>query len=304
MPYKHLALRLGPAVNSEARVYFEAYRDADILSIAGRVHGPHCDWARTLPAEYALQQISASAGAGCLAQLLLPDPCYWTPQLPFQYELQLSLQFEPGHSREMTTTLGLRRWGCDGRNLLLDRRRIVLRGCASASPLTQETLAEARHAEATLLVESPSAQQCATASQLGVPLIVDLRQAGQEFPVLWQRLAWSAAALIVVVTGEQLQSDLARCPARAQALAAQTITSKTTCEDAASVACDLYAIDLQPGERPPAWLADCEIPVIGIRTEEIDLEWTTVRSRCDRLQREWAPEFDLAGYFIQLRSTL
>jgi hypothetical protein len=61
--------------------------------------------------------------------------------------------------------------------------------------------------------------------------------------------------------------------------------------------CDAFAVELNPGDRPPAWLATCDKPVMAIR-KNIASEIPTGRTGCDRLQAELAPKFDLAGYFV------
>ncbi|MCG8450684.1 MAG: hypothetical protein MI725_14030 [Pirellulales bacterium] len=297
MLHQQLSLILGHAVRSEARLYLPAHPDADVVRIAGRLRGPVCDFARTLSADYGIQQLPNREDQTSLAQILIPDPCYWTPQLPFQYDLQVEWQNESGAICEQTTNVGLRRWAAEGRHLRLERARIVLRGAGAESP-TWELFEEARAAETALLVSSPSDSQCATASRLGVPLVVDLRRAGQQLVEELQRFAWRPAALVVLLENEQLPSESVETPGARQFLLAQSITTQTTEEAAQTVLCDLYAVQLGPGERPPAWLANCAKPAIAVRREAAYPELKSARAASDRLQAELAPEFDLAGYFV------
>ncbi|MCH2114457.1 MAG: hypothetical protein MK171_06055 [Pirellulales bacterium] len=303
MPHRHLAFCLGHTARSEATVYLQAHPDEAIVCIEGRLRGPYCKWARTLPAEYVVKPHAECPSRGGLAQVLVLEPCYWTPHLPFQYELQLSLHDSRGNARELAATVGLRQWGVEGCNLLLDRRRIVLRGMSSA-PLTLERIDAAREAETALLVDPPSVELCAAASRMGVPLVVDLRHLGADFIAAWRRLSWCASVLVVILTADQVNRTRAAGETGTQALIALSITANTSGTAAARVACDLYAIDLQPGERPPAWVADCPLPVFGIRHEANGFQRGSERNSCDQLQSEWAPQFDLAGYFLRLGTLL
>ena len=294
MVYDTLSLRLGHAVDSEARVYLQTSRAAQIASMSGRLRGPQCDFAHTLKSEHPVQQLSGSADPNCLAEVLITDPCYWTPQLPFQYELHVDLQLASGETRELTTSMGLHRWGAEGPNLRLERRRTVLRG-AQVTREAFEAVSTARDAEVALLVETPSEELCHAASRLGVPLVVDLRSCEDPLGEERQRLAWSPAVLIALLTPGQLGDAL-----KTSFLLAQSITTGTTEQEATAIECDLYAIHLGPNDSPPAWLAHSDKPVIAIRHGKTYAEGTEARAACDGLQRELAPQFDFAGYFVAL----
>ena len=71
--------------------------------------------------------------------------------------------------------------------------------------------------------------------------------------------------------------------------------------DASSVAGGVGAIvaKLDDGERPPRWMATCGRPVVAIRRGAAYAGFEEARIACDRLQAELAPEFDLAGYFVE-----
>jgi hypothetical protein len=46
--------------------------------IEGLITGPYCAYARTLPATYPIRS----------GQVSIVDPCYWTPELPFLYQIE------------------------------------------------------------------------------------------------------------------------------------------------------------------------------------------------------------------------
>ena len=291
MLYEHLTIQLGHAVDSEARIYIHAHDDAEIVSIQGRLRGPQCHYARTLAAEHRIEQLTGKRNQKFLAQGLITDPCYWTPPLPFQYELQLELQDASGEKHALKTLIGLSRRGAEGRHLRLERRRSVLRG-AQVSLATPDDLSAARLAETALLVDAPHTELCSEASRLGVPLVVDLR-GSDTYLAQQQRLTWCPAMLIALLNPEQL-----RGASRTSSLLAQSISTSTSELEAAAADCDLYAIELSPDESPPAWLATCNKPVLAIRRGESHADLSAARAGCDRLQSDLAPQFDFSGYFV------
>ena len=75
------------ASDMEARLVVRARAEGDALR--GHVTGPFCDRAQTLPATLPLRAIEH--GDQLLAEAVVPDPCFWTPELPFQYRVQIEI---------------------------------------------------------------------------------------------------------------------------------------------------------------------------------------------------------------------
>jgi hypothetical protein len=244
------------------------------------VRGPYSDFSKTLTADSPITPETA----GTFGSLLV-EPCYWTPSLPFWYDLRLTITLADGTTRAAVIPVGIKRFYCEGRNLLLAGKRIVLRGVA-IDMLDDAQLSTARKSETALIVRHVDDEICGTASRLGVPLIVDLRAAPSASSA---ELEWHPAVMLILVTGEQADSPQPRTIHRVVCGNANTVQ--------AAVSCDAYAIELQPGERPPAWAATCDKPVIVIRKDP-GADIRTARAGCDKLQAEFAPEFDLAGYFV------
>lgn len=240
----------------------------DGKTLAGTVRGPFSDFAKTLTADFKLKPAGSQG-----VEALITEPCYWTPQLPMRYELHVD--------GEQSKPFGLKRFYCSGRNLTLEGKRIVLRGKACNSP-SEADLELARQHETALMVIDPSDDVCEMASRLGVPLLVRVTMV-----TAIERLAWFPAVYMVLTTTGQRLSPSSQIPA------AEIVKAG----DEPTLLSQAIIIELGPGERPSAWTATCDKPVIVIRKDsEADIK--AARASCDRLQAELAPEFDLAGYFV------
>ena len=287
-------LFLGHASDSEAHIYIRACDNSTIARIEGTLRGPSCDYARTLPGECALRTLPDRLDHACLAEALLVDPCYWTPDLPFRYELHLRLTRRDGTSHSVRQIVGFRRWAADNSILRLERKRSVIRGC-QALAVTTERLQEARDVKSALLIAPPHEQVAAAASRLGVSLVVDLSRCNGSLSSNLQRLNWQTSAMIAILSPRQLADQGLR---RAPCLLAAQVSANSLVSEFKLADCDLLAVDLAPGETPPTWIANCGKPAIAIRHGHPYANIAQGRAACDRLQTELAPQFDLAGYFV------
>ncbi len=280
---EHLTLSVGERTEQHARILLTACEDSSIAEITGTLRGPYCEFAKTLTADFALKPSNAGS-----VEALVIEPCYWTSQLPFWYDLRLKLQMQDGSEREQLLPVGIKRCYCEGRNFRLESKRIVLRGLRHHSP-TKNDLQQARERETALVVKNPTTEVCQVASRLGVPLVVDLRNSIGSGIENVSQLHWYPAVMLILVDVAQLQSRVSR-----QCFAAACVSANNPQPNAI---CDAFAVELTSGERPPAWAATCNKPVIAIRKDAAS-EINSARAGCDRLQAELAPEFDLAGYFV------
>jgi hypothetical protein len=262
------------------------------VEIRGALDGPYCTTARTLPTQYALRAgVDSTAHAFAMAQVA--DPCFWTPALPFLYQLDLDVTLDSRETK-IDAMVGLRRWACDGASFRLNRKRVVLRG--AAAPQTGEsTLGIARASEAVLIVRDPPDAFCREASRHGVALIADLRGCAAKTPARLKLLAWHPSVLVALVDDRDWS-----CSILSPIVPASCVVKATS--DAATSADRPWAraltVELHAGERPPAWLAESGKPVIAIRRGVSYADFHEARAACDQLQADLAPEFDLAGYFV------
>ena len=133
-PLDHLELFFGAASSAEARFYAryelgDSASDRTSLEITGQLIGPVCDFSQTLPGKHRFIEIGAGLDSqrAALVQAIVPDPCFWTPELPFLYRAELQIDCG-GDVVEARRTVGIRRLGVRGKSLFFDGKRFVLRG--------------------------------------------------------------------------------------------------------------------------------------------------------------------------------
>ena len=116
----------GEANPTLARVYAQIPAEAIPVGsyLAGTVVGPFCKYSRTLSAS--VPMIVRNGRDGALLEAIVPDPCFWTPDLPMIYRVELRV----GESL-VERTLGIRPLGARGRQLLMNGENWVLRGFES-----------------------------------------------------------------------------------------------------------------------------------------------------------------------------
>ncbi len=282
---------------TEHQVNFALYdmSQGRLKSFSGNLIGPHCQYARTLPATFSVPACECLPGISHFTQQIITDPCYWTPQLPYHYNFEGEAKLADGTVQSWGHTVGFRRWEVEGRNLRLERRRIVLRGAVAAAE-SEVDLSAAHDAEVALIVKEPSDSFLQQASECGVMVIADLRSNDIALVPRLLSLAWQPSVALVLISpmdrtfGYQPSALTLGHMVHANA----QLVPESIAHDWASV----ILVELNAGERPPHWLANTEKPVIVIRRGEDYADFTAARAACDRLQAELAPEFDLAGYFV------
>ena len=258
-----------------------------IVSLQGEIRGPRCVRARTLAATFSLQADEASVSVGTL----ITDPCYWTPALPFLYEVTLQVELADGSELGWQRLLGVKRWEKQGASLFRERRRVVLRGTNVAEP-TPEILVQAMEAEVSLLVAEPSEEFLTKSSELGVSLMVDMRGRDPETKESLTRFSWYPAVEVMLFDDQPSSGSVGG----SLAFWSQRLTVGSV--GPAPAWAQVVGIELNGVERPPAWLSACNLPVIAMRRGQTQSSFFDARLACDRLQSDLAPEFNLAGYFV------
>src|SRR5437762_11436315 len=88
-------LFFGDANPAVARIYLRlrgafAAGVVENASVLARLIGPFCDFAETLPLKVPFVQLGSEPGSDALiAEAILPDPNFWTPELPFLYRAEI-----------------------------------------------------------------------------------------------------------------------------------------------------------------------------------------------------------------------
>ena len=301
-------LGLHPLELSESRAVVELVGiDVDSLAtLSGEIVGPKCAYARTLPATHSIRVIRKDSDAPPRVEATITEPCYWTPALPFQYDLNLRWQDAKKTLRTYQTLIGVKRFAPGpaarklrsrgaGQAFELESERFVLRGARAAS-VSLKQISAARVAETTLVAPWPDEATCTQASLDGVPLLADLRDGLADVRSAILALSQRPAVAMAVLNPEVIDAVAEEVKAR-RLWIAQGVGAASSVEKLHRDA-DVVIVELQPGERPPAWAAECGRPVIAVRRGTTYADLHEARAACDRLQAELAPEFDLAGYFV------
>jgi hypothetical protein len=231
-------------------------------------------------------------------EVVIPEPCYWSPALPFLYELRCEWSDGANDARELRLAIGLRRLEPRKKSLYWDGKRIVLRGLRVAT-VASSAVEEARAAEVALLVPHPTTQTCELADEHGLPLIADLR-GGELEPQAVRSLALHPSVTMMLIDGHQIRPCKPGHLPRGTLIAAamNPVRDGHVSAQQPPEWADVLAVEVEPGGRPPAWIDHARRPVIAIRGNGPYADFQIARAACDRLQAVLAPDFDLAGYFV------
>ncbi len=322
----------GDASDALARVYVRVSKSGlpDKTILRGCVIGPHCDYATTLPATISLAD--KGPGETLLAEAVVPDPCYWTPELPFLYRIQIEIvsrETSSSNSEPMRfeRTLGLRRLGVRGKSLYLDGKRFVPRGLFLNQLGTSDI--ELAHVLSTaLMLDAPSDEICELADRRGTLLIarLDTRTHGiEQIHVELARLGRFASVGLAILPADIDAGFELRSFARNVVLV-QSDVSVGSALRATSVDSVGNALRGVPGARttpeqydgrtegqlnPWAHARLCELTdqtsleriasdpsatLIWRRDRTVGVE--SARPSCDRLQADLASIGDFAGYLV------
>jgi hypothetical protein len=288
-----IAVELRDATESSA-VLSLAFDGDSALPLELDLNGPFCEYAKTLPSRAAPRMVKGESRI----EFLITEPCYWTPQLPFLYDLRMQRQSDRGVDGEFSRSVGLRRLIAHGRDLRLNAERIVLRGFFG-SDIQPQMLRQARSAETALIAQDPDADLLDAAGKTGVLLMAAVTTEAGDLLSALEDLSWRPAAALVLLDRTVLAEGTARAARRMNLLLAQRLRAADHPKPGdVETAADVVAIELTAEERPPSWIASLSKPVIAIRSGRAYADFYEARAACDRLQAELAPEFDLAGYFV------
>ena len=279
------------AMETRVRAWLPGTVEND-LQLTGSVLGPHCEFARTLPATVPFRPTATSSGIQSVA--VVPDPCLWTPELPMLYEVRVELRREGDVVAAVQRPLAIRKFEPRGRDLNLSGKRWVLRG-ARRSNVAPGPLSSWHEAGAAMLLSDFDEALASDAARLGVPLVALTRGTTREVIAAELRcLACSPAVVIAAIdAGADLPDDIglaaidirlaAHSPAQRVPDTLPRWASLLLCESDDAVAIGRAATDR-------------EFPVIALRPAEHAPDIATARAACDALQRDLAPLADLAGY--------
>lgn len=236
---------------------------------SARIEGPYCSRARTLRST-----AHFTAGDGVHACRLV-DPVFWSPEFPAYYRVDVLDGDEVIDSQR----IGVRKLECSQGSLFLNSRRWVLRAVWSNSL----SVAECQQENLSIVCDNPSEKFLDDASDAGLFVVLDL-----EDCVDW----------------EERVCELSRFPCVGLTILRDSIDQVPTTNQ-------LFAHRISPPEvKPASWAhvliadfpelkacsaTDFSRPLFcfrRLRGEPLG------RAACEQLQRDLAPEFDLAGYIV------
>jgi hypothetical protein len=293
-----LELFFGDANPAETRVYARVPHadSSERLQLGGHLTGPFCQFAQTLPATIPL--VDVGPGPSLLAQAVVPDPCFWTPELPFLYRARVELRRDGELLDAVERPLGIRPLGSRGRRFYYEGRPWVLRGVHQGS-VRIDDLCEYREAAAALFVDDPDEALCAAASEQGVLIVASLRGDLASLPQAIQRLARHAAVGFIVpdegtVLSTQYSVLSTQPPLNPRTLAPNVVF--------------VQRLD-RSGNQPAPWagallcsdiehVPESSLPLIAYRAENESRSIPQRRASCDALQRDLAGSQQIAGYLV------
>ncbi len=302
---KNLEVFSGAADPAEARIYAVAgdkasgYEDNG-WQLSGQLVGPQCDFAHTLPARIPFRAKRSSTGV--LAEAIVPDPCFWTPELPFLYRAELNLHHGEEAASRRTQTIGIRRFGNRGRVFFFDAKRFVLRGVNANfndESLSESVLEYARETWTAAVVTWPTPRLCELASRRGMMLIADLRTSAmrseQDAVESLRSIAHWPAVLAAIVDAKTTPLIESRGAVRNL-----MIGQYVDCRQPAAVAdtSQIVFAEVTDPRNFAAWAATFDRPVVAVRKLAQPAKIEEQRAACDALQRDLAPFGDFAGYMV------
>ena len=154
-----LQIRIGPITTTSARVDVTLAVSPSTgasarYRVEGTLEGPFCRHSRTLQTRVNFRPCDSAEGPSATA--LMPDPCFWTPDLPHLYRAALTLHESDRVAARFTRWVGFRPIEIVDRRIYFEGRNWVLRAARPPS-FDPETLASWRTASLAVILPSTHA---------------------------------------------------------------------------------------------------------------------------------------------------
>ncbi|MHB8957841.1 MAG: hypothetical protein ACYC4U_33245 [Pirellulaceae bacterium] len=266
---------------------------ASDLQLRGQVRGPRSLLTRTLPASIRLTDLGP--GPSTLARALIPDPCFWAPGHPFLYDVEVELWRGREVVRSLCQTLGLRRLGMQGGQLLLESHPWVLLGCHDTS-VDASPWDVWRELQVARVVLDPSEELCQQASEEGVVLIAQVAASSsaardREIARLGK---WAAVVLIEILSPAPSTSHV-------RAVAPNCMFAQSVSQPGDGALAEWA--DLEIREVPAAGpslspIATATMPWIARRRLPLPVPLTQAAQACRDWHAAWAPDGSCLGCFV------
>jgi hypothetical protein len=269
----------GPTTPQDVTLHLQlptAIAPTDIIQ--AQIVGPFCEFANTLSAKIKFKpdRISNQLTAR------VPDPCFWTANLPFLYRVNFDYRDSTGETRSEIKTIGLRRQEWRGPSLFIDGQRTVWRGIEWSATWGEPAWAELRNTRTSLIVNNRDFSWFSQANRYGVPLLWLPQQDGT--PSFTGNFLQEQPAINLI------PDDLYQEPWPQQLLTAQLGHQDLRLATASIIT----EAELQ---AQPTLLKSLR-PCLVLRTGSTATNWEERRRECDALQAATATYGDCAGYLI------
>lgn len=290
-----LQIFYGEATSSSAHVYARVPHRPEWKNprLHGVVRGPRAEGIRTLPTTADL--VDLGPGDSILARAIVPDPGFWTTDVPAVYDIDAELRDQGDVIAAVTRQIGIRQFGAAGTSWYFGGRRWVLRGLFM-NDLSADEVDVLRSTNACCIVTEPSAKTCETASRHGVVLVPMLSGSAEHIHREVQRLnRWPAIAIVIIDTELPKDADLKSLAPNVEFvhLCRGGVAEESIPRWATAVA-GVVGDATRFGNR----FGNSTLPVLAIRKTDSKMDMSERRAACDWLQRDLAQHGDFAGYMV------
>ncbi|MGD9722080.1 MAG: hypothetical protein AB7O59_12440 [Pirellulales bacterium] len=301
-----LELFFGAASDTVAHVYARLAApsgvgaDTQELTLSGSLYGPECQYAATLPARFKL--VDRGPGPSLLAAATVPEPCFWTPDLPHWYRAEVELRRGAEVLARASRLFGIRPLGAAGGKLIYDATRWMLRGVI-CDEVPQSDLAAWRDARAAMVVPSPTDALCEAASHAGVLLVAVID--APDAAALRRMSRWPAVGMVVLPAARvkpALPDHAHRRPAGAGPNLLLAVRGSSCDLTALPPWIDAVLVDVDSRAELTRNAAD-RPALIAMRPGGNFASVAEARTACDRLQHDLATrarraDCDWSGYIV------
>jgi hypothetical protein len=299
---------LGKADDMRAEVYVRLVDGAEDgrPALRGRLSGPRCSLATTLPTSLRLEDLG---GTPPVARGILTEPSYWTPEMPNLYRLEAAADESGEIIARVDRLIGLRRLGIRGRSFWLDGRRWVPRGVAL--PEASFDAAKLRAAGVAAVIAEPPEALCAAADLAGVAVVAVVDPAASADRIAAGIVEWARhPSVMLAVLPRERGAHAAAIGQLKGTMLVGLVVDGTAAPEPVPAGVDCLVVELPEGALPHEAWRDRAPPVPLVACRQGSRVTDVSRAGCDRLQADlaaWgiagsasAPPWDWAGYLHSL----
>lgn len=259
-----------------------------------RVEGPKCRYSTTLPTRVKLTHRGVTNWGdlpALMAEAYLPDPCHWSPELPFLYRVIGEVRRGDQVIAEINQTFGIRPLSVVRNRIKFQEKTWVPRIVRREHILGDAPLDQWRETATVMAVVDPDDTLCESADNIGVLLFANLRMRGAELINRLREL--SRFPSVAIVETQEGVLEAARNSFRNTLLAEEIVHGSQK-----QLNFDVALWTDENGDVEMTTESTRAKAVIASRSVRNAASLIEARSACDVLQRELAGRCDPAGYVV------